>query len=844
MFRVLSTPAHRGPASATAPLRPSAFSFLIAAALALGWSQSAAAQSLRGTVTDADTRETLPGAHVVLEGTRRAAYTDAEGVFQLAAVPPGTYPLTVSYVGYAPLRTTVRVPTDTALVLTLRREPRALDEVIVRATRATTGTGMAYTNVDKAQLEQLNLGQDFPFLLNFTPSLVTTSDAGAGVGYTGLRIRGSDPTRVNVTINGVPINDAESQGVFYVNMPDLASSVDNVQVQRGVGTSTNGGGAFGASVNIQTETPGAEPTAEVTSGYGSFNTWRHTFKASTGRINDRFAADVRLSRIRSDGFMDRAFSDLRSFFASGQYFGKNSSLKAIVFSGQEQTYQAWYGVPEAVALGDRAGIEQFIGRNFPSPANAEYLRTGGRTFNWAGTDNFQRDVPYDNEIDNYQQDHYQLFYSRSLSQFVDFSVGLHYTKGRGYFEQFRVEDRLATYGRPPLVLGADTFATTDLIRRRWLDNDFYGTVYSAHYGRGRLQLTAGGAWHRYVGDHFGEVIWARLAGESQVRDRYYQNVARKTDFNQYVKALYQLADRLETFGDVQYRYVDYRLNGFDNLPDLVTGDRYHFFNPKVGFNYQLNARHSTYASVAVANKEPNRNDFEASPDERPGAETLYNGEAGYRWQTASWTLTANAYYMYYRDQLVLTGQVNDVGAYVRRNIADSYRAGLELIGGWQPTDWLRWEANATLSRNRIGSFTEFVDNFDAGGQEQFAFRDTPIAFSPDVIAGSQLTLRPGKGFEVGIFQKYVGPQFLDNTGRADRRLAGYFTTDVRLAYRVATLPGVRELGLSLLINNVFDVRYASNGYTFGYVASGARITENYLYPQAGINFLTALTLRF
>lgn len=719
---------------------------------------------------------------------------------------------------------------------------RQLDELVIKSLRVTDENGVAYSNISKEEISKLNLGQDLPILLNFQPSVVTTSDAGAGVGYTGLRIRGSDATRINVTINGVPVNDAESQGVFWVNMPDLASSVNSIQIQRGVGASTNGAGAFGASINLQTDQHSQKAFAEINNSFGSFNTWKHTVKAGTGLINDKFVVEGRLSKITSDGFIDRAASDLKSFFLTGGYHGKKTMIKMNVFSGQEKTYQAWYGVPESRLRGNRAEMEAYAERNFLDEKERQNLfNSNSRTYN---------PYTYDNEIDNYQQDHYQGFITHQITTDWNFHVGLHYTKGRGYFEQYRKNDDLADYNLPNVL---DSIQQTDLIRRRWLDNDFYGTVFSTNYTTEKLNFTLGGGWNRYEGKHFGEIIWARYASNSEIRHRYYDNDATKTDFNTFAKATYKLTTKLSATADLQYRRVEYDFVGLaidDNLGARPTNQnaQFNFINPKLAISYYLNERNQVYASWGVGNKEPNRNDFtESSVNSRPKHETLLDYETGFRSTSRYIDWQANAYFMNYYNQLVLTGQVNDVGAFTRTNVARSYRAGIELEAALKITKKLTWRLNTTLSRNKILNYTQFTDAYDeefnALEQNKETFSSTDIAFSPNTIVGSQIEYHPIENFTVALLSKYVGRQFLDNTSNSSRQLDAYTTQDLRLSYLWKPKFG-GEINFNLLVNNILNAQYESNGYTWGYLVGNQRITENFYYPQAGTNFLLGVNVRF
>lgn len=767
--------------------------------------------SISGTVNDAD-GGVLPGAAISVEGTYKGTFADANGAFRLTNVKPGSLQLRVSLLGYEPISQTVELTQDAQIRLTLTKTVVVVDEVVVSATRANQKSAVAYTNVSARELTKQNLGQDIPLLLNFTPSLVTTSDAGAGVGYTGFRIRGSDATRINVTVNGIPYNDAESQGTFWVNMPDLASSVSSIQIQRGVGTSTNGAGAFGASVNVQTNSFEKNPYGEADISGGSFNTLKTTVKAGSGLLNNHFVVDARLSRIISDGYMDRASSDLKSFYVSGGWYGKKSFVRLNVFSGTEKTYQAWDGVPENL------------------------LKTN-RTYNA---------YTYDNEVDNYQQDHYQLISSHELSRNWRLNASLHYTQGRGYYEQFREGEDLADYGLPPVVIRDSTISQTDLIRRRWLDNDFYGAVFSLDYNSfGKLTANIGGGWNQYTGKHYGEIIWARFASTGNIRHRYYDNDATKTDFNLYGKAYYQFSSKFNAYVDLQVRTVGYSFLGFDNqLRNVQQDANLNFFNPKAGITYALNDRSSVYASFGVGHREPNRNDYtQSTPASRPKAEQLNDWEAGYKMQTQRLAFSANLYYMKYKNELILTGQINDVGAQNRVNVPSSYRAGIELEAGTALAKNLRWNVNATFSQNKVKAFTEYLDNYDTGEQRVNQYTNTDIAFTPNTIIGSQLLYTLAKGLEIGLLSKYVGKQYLDNTSNENRKLDAYFVNDLRFIYTVKP-KGMNEIAFSLLLNNILGELYESNGYTFSYISEGKTVTESFYYPQAGRNFLAGVRVRF
>ena len=691
-----------------------------------------------------------------------------------------------------------------------------LDEVLVSAVRVDKKTPVTFTNVSKEELAPRNLGQDIPVLLNFLPSVVTTTDAGAGIGYTSMRVRGSDATRINVTVNGIPYNDAESQGSFWVNMGDFASSTENIQLQRGVGTSTNGAGAFGASLNLLTDAFSKKSSGEISNSFGSFNSRKHTVKFSTGLMNDHFELAGRLSNIKSDGYIDRASSDLKSYFLQGTYVGKTTLIKALVFGGKEKTYQAWNGLEDPEKL------------------------ENNRTYNSAGEYVDENGVTrfYDNETDNYQQDHYQLHWSEKLSDNWNTNVALHYTKGEGYYEQYRQDADFADYGLEEITIGGETINTTDLIRRKWLDNDFYGTTFSANYKNEDWNVIVGGAWNKYEGDHFGEIIWARYASQSQIRDHYYDDTAVKTDFNMFAKANWQLTQNLNLFGDMQYRRVHYEADGV--LADPVD-DTFNFFNPKAGLTYTLNNQNNIYFSYARANREPRRDDYE-NGSSKP--ETLNDFELGWRYTTPKTRININGYYMRYKDQLVLTGALNDVGAPVYTNSGDSYRLGIEADATLYITKHFILRPNVAVSTNKNIDFY-----FQRDGVLQ-NLGNTNIAFSPNVIAGNTITVLPVKNMQVSLLSKFVGEQYMGNIDSDSSKLDSYFTNDLNISYEFKTNKIFKSIVLSGLVNNIFDVEYESNGYFYtyddDYTTPGTIITREGAgyYPQAGINFLLGATLKF
>ncbi|MBO9614307.1 MAG: TonB-dependent receptor [Dyadobacter sp.] len=809
--------------------------YLLALALSTSSLLTFAQKSVSGHVIDAEDGKPLPGA-TIKAGEIRGTSTDKDGHFILKNISENIDALDISYIGYQTSKITIG--TSNELEIKLNKSTYQADEVIINATRVNDKTGMAYTNVTAAQIDKQNMGQDLPVLLNFSPSLVSTSDAGGGVGYTGIRIRGSDATRINVTVNGIPYNDAESQGVFWVNMPDFASSVSSIQIQRGVGTSTNGAGAFGASVNINTNAFRETAYAELNNSYGSFNTFKNTLKVGSGLIKDKFTFDARLSRVSSDGFVDRASSELHSYYLSGGYFGKKSFVRVNVFSGKERTYQSWNGVPEAKLRGDREGILAYIERNALGEKDAQnLLNSDNRTYN---------SYTYKNEVDNYRQDHYQIVSSHNLSNKLTFNLNAFLVRGLGYYEQYRSGDDYSKYNLPNVIIGKDTLTSTDFIRRRWLDNYFYGTTFSFDYNSfKKLTASFGGGWNQYDGDHYGQIIWARNAGNIENEHQYYFSTGKKKDFNLYGKLYYAFTDRLTAFGDLQYRRVSHAIHGTDNdLVQLAFDQSYSFFNPKAGLTYQLAEQSSVYASYSIGNREPNRDDFTSSTANLfPKSERLQNVEAGFRTQQGKWAFAANYYLMSYKNQLVLTGQINDVGGSVRVNVPKSYRTGIELEGAVVFNNHLKWNANATFSQNKIKNFTEYIVDYDNGGYKMVDHGKSDISFSPNVIAGSQFTYSLRKNLELALLTKYVGKQYLDNTSTESRKLDAYLTNDIRLSWTIKP-SWANEIAFNLLVNNVLDEKYESNGYTYGYMYGGVLTQENFYFPQAGRNFLIGVNFRF
>lgn len=799
-------------------------------------------QTIEGRVTDAQSGEPLEGATVLESETTNGVSTESDGLFQLE-LKTDIDEITISFVGYQTQTVTISDPDDFIEVL-LEERVIMSGEVFVSALRVDESTPIAYSNIGREEIENQNLGQDIPMLVQSSPSVVSTSDAGAGIGYTGIRIRGVDPGRINVTINGIPLNDAESHGVFWVNMPDLASSTQNIQIQRGVGTSTQGAGAFGASMNLQTAMMRPNPYGQITTGIGSYGTRKANVQLGSGLMDNGWQFEGRLSKIESDGYIDRARSDLRSFYLSGSHHGENSLLKADVFSGKEVTYQAWNGVPEPILENDPQQLESYINNLFLGEQEAEYWseNLGNRQFN---------QFTYDDQTDNYQQDHYQLHYSYRFTDTWNANASLHYTRGRGYYEEYRRNDDLSTYNISPIQIGGETVSSSDLVRRRWLDNHFYGTVFSTEWKHPEdWTLTIGGGYNEYDGDHFGEVIWSRFAGDSDLGDKYYNNNGFKTDFNIYGKLNYYITSEFNAFADLQYRTVGYEFIGLriddqtGDVKDVTQNDRINFLNPKFGVVYRPAAGHRLFASLSVGGKEPTRDEYvESSRESRPDPERLFDYEFGYDGTFERFHAGVNLYYMDYKDQLILTGAVNDVGGYIRENVPNSYRAGIELQFGTRLLKNLEWSANATFSQNKIDEYQRFLDDFDSGGQQSETYTDVDIAFSPSTIANSILSYNPGS-FTAEWTMKYVSRQYLDNTLTKARSIDPYLVNDLRFSYSLDNLSFVQNVTASLQINNILNEEFVSNGYTFGWISVGEERFFNYYYPQAGRNILANVKIGF
>ena len=694
-----------------------------------------------------------------------------------------------------------------------------LDEVLVKSIRVDTDSPITHSNVDKEELAKTNLGQDIPVLLNYLPSVVTTSDAGAGIGYTYIRVRGSDASRVNITINGIPYNDSESQGTFWVNMPDFASSIENLQLQRGVGTSTNGSGSFGASLNILSDGVSDNAFSEIGIAGGSFNSQKYNVKFSTGLLNDHFEVSGRLSKITSDGYIDRASSDLKSYFLQGAFINDNTLIKALVFGGKEKTYQAWYGI------------------------DAETLEID-RTYNPAGiyTDDDGNVKFYDNETDNYSQDHYQLFWNQKINNNWTTNLGLNYTYGRGYYEQYKEDEDFEFYDFEPIEIGGEVINTTDLIRRRWLDNDYYVVNANLNYKKNELDITAGAFYSHYDGDHFGEVIWAKYASNSEIRDRYYEGNGKKDEFTVFAKATYKINEQWSAYGDLQGRFLTYKTTGLtsDRVP-LEVDEKYNFFNPKAGLTYELSDKNQLYASYGRAHREPRRADFENGITK---PEKLDDYELGWRFKAQKNTINTNIYFMNYKDQLVLTGAIDDTGAPLRATSGKSYRLGLEIDATFLIGDNFRILPNLALSSNKNLDFVSPIDG------ELVNLGTTNLSFSPNIVAGNKFEYEPITNLQLGLYTKYVGEQYMGNVDSDVSKLDAYFVNDFNVSYTIDNIPFLREIVVTGLVNNIFNIKYVSNGYYYTYddtwtdPTTTTTIEGTGYYPQATINFLVGAAVKF
>jgi iron complex outermembrane receptor protein len=787
--------------------------------------------SVSGKITDQQTGEPLSGATISIQSANISTSSGSDGKYTIQGLKTANYSFKITYVGYQATIKTIALKSSSTINFALNMATIINDEVTVNATRASFNSPIAFTNVSGKDIQKNNLGQDLPYLLDQTPSVVTTSDGGTGIGYTYIHIRGSDATRINVTINGIPYNDSEEEGVYFVDIPDLASSVNDIQIQRGVGTSTNGAGAFGASINIQTTTRRDTGYLELNNSAGSYGAIKNTLNIGTGLLDNKFTFDARLSNITSNGYIDRASANFKSYFLNGAFYGKNTVIRLVTFGGTEHTYQAWDGVPE------------------------DSIRAGNRTYNPLGLE--PNGTFYNNQTDNYTQIHYQLLVDQKISDKISFNGALHYTHGYGYYEEYVDNDSVKNYGLKPAVVGGDTIKTTDLTRRLWLNNKFYGVTYNFKYQpQANLDFNLGGAYNEYRGGHYDDIEWTQQTTNITPNYQYEEDNAFKTDFNIYGKADYKLG-KFTLYADMQYRHIYYSFLGFnDELQNEQEQVRLNFFNPKAGITYQIDPKSNIYLSFGVGNHEPDRDDYvQSTPDSRPRPENLKDWELGYRTNQGVFAGGINAFYMLYYNQLVVTGALNDVGDQIQSNVKNSFREGLEFDGKLRPNRWFVWSATASLSANKVKNFNQYLIDFDNNTTVDYQYKETNIAFSPDFIASSEVGFMPFKNSEIAFISKYVSRQYLDNTSNtnppgyaasdpiSNRYLNIYFVNGVRLNYNFS-IKSVKNIGITFLVNNIFSEKYESNGATYPDIESGKVVNYNYFYPQAPINFLVGLNLKF
>lgn len=819
---------------------------LLLSLISIAFAMVSSAQSFRGVVMDKIIKSPVVGAIVTLKtdtnGPLLAACTTNEfGKYSLPSKISKGY-LEVKCLGYKKIYVPFDLISNPSPVIYLEYTTYTTNDVIINAYWFKNYSPVTHTTISKEELQKSNLGQDVPYVIQDLPSVVVTSDAGNGIGYTGIRIRGSDPTRINVSVNGIPINDAESQGMYWVDMPDIVSSSENIQVQRGVGSSVNGAGSFGGSINLTSKNLSSIAFAKSECSIGSFNTLKNNISFGSGLLNEHFAFEGRLSRIKSDGYIDRGSSDLKSFFVSSSYNSHYLYSRINIFSGKEITYQSWNGVPESRMNGDVNAMNEYIIRNGLDEEEANNLLNSGRNYNY---------FSYANQVDNYQQDHYQFLNTIRFNYKTSLDINLHYTRGKGFYEEYKKDQALSNYGIADIYLNVDTIISSNLIRQKWLDNDFYGTTYSLKRVLSEnSKLTIGGGLNNYIGGHFGTVIWAQYAGKSEINQKYYNNSARKSDWNNYVRLEnFFFNSKVNTFMDLQFRNVNYYFDGL-NVDGSIKPDNasLQFFNPKAGIAYNFNSKNSVFASIGSTHQEPNRDDYtQSTAKSRPQAEQLTDIELNYRYTDKYFYGQVTLYNMTYKNQLVLTGAVNDVGNYTRSNVADSYRRGIEIQTKWLPTDKINLGMNLTISENKIKQFVEFTDEYDAdynyAGQSKIVFNNINIAFSAAVIGNINFTYQFNEHLSASIIERYIDKQYLDNTSNGNRVIKAYMVTDARLSYKRST-KWCKEISFNVLLNNIGSSMYSSNGYTYGYNVAGSRTQENFYYPQAPFNALGQISLLF
>ena len=814
--------------------------FLIVSSL---WAQG----TLKGKISTKQ-GEPLAGASVSIKGTKLATLSNSSGFFEFDKLKNGTYKLKISFVGFESIELETEIPQNQIIDLQLVESNTLSEEIIVKATRASEKTPFAISNLDKDEIKSRNSGEDIPFLLNLQPSIVSTSETGTGFGYTAMRVRGSDASRINITINGIPFNDSESHSVYWVNMPDFANSVSSIQIQRGVGTSTNGAGAFGASINFKTESLNSEPFAEIDANYGSFRTFKNSIKAGSGLINNKFAFDIRLSKITSEGFVRNGFSNHKSFAINAAYLSKKSILKASIISGDQKTGITWWGNPKEMLESDRK-------------------------FNPSGsyTDYFGNTQYYDNETDNYLQTHYQLHFTHELASDLNLNVSLHYTRGDGYYEEYKpsfdgwdfnlfenyglpnieLNDTLITVGDKEFIFSDKVIVASDMIRQKKMANDFYGFVFSMNKKTEKLDFSFGLAANKYDGDHFGKILWTQWNSDLAKDFEWYFNEATKAELNAFAKANYSINQKLSLYADFQYRHINYEMTGKDD--DLKNLDQTHLFdfiNPKGGIYYQLAKNQSLYASFAVAHREPTRTNFKdaiGDANATPNAEKLMDYEAGYQFASAVFSANINGYFMNYKDQLVPTGEKSDVGYDIMTNVSESYRLGIEIMTVTKLFSFLEWSFSMTLSQNKIKNFVEYADYYDADwndlGHNAKDLGQTDIAYSPNSVISSSFDFSIFKNFTISLISKYVGKQFFDNTSNENRMLDAYFVNNMLIKYNFST-KSIKNIGLKLQINNLLNAKYSNNAYGGNYYLAGEDVTWSYYFPQAGTHFLAGVNLSF
>lgn len=769
---------------------------------------------IKVSVYDAKENTPIAGALVFLQDGSKfyASNTDEFGFFEFKKLLKDSYTLKVRYVGYDEYSAMLKLNADTSIaVYLLPNSANELDKIIVSSTRAKQNSPISVVSMSKEEIQRNNNAQDVPLLLRNLPSVTTTTDGGNGVGYTGMWIRGTDITRINVTVNGIPLNDPESHGVYWVDVPNLMDITDNLQIQRGVGTSTLGAGAFGASINIRTNRINNKPYADLQSSFGSFNTFKQSIGIGTGLLNNHFVFEGRYTNTKSDGYIDNAWAKTNSLYLAGTYTSDKTMIKSTFFKGFEETYQAWSGVPK------------------------DSLKSH-RTFN---------PYSYENEIDHYQQTHANVHIIRKLSNFLTTNITAFYIHGQGYYEQFKEDQKLSKYGLFPIVIVNDTIRKTDLIRRKWLDNDFYGFNYNFNFQKNNFGLILGGQWNNYIGGHFGEILWMKYAGNNSIRTKWYNNTGVKNDVNTFLKLDYKFFNKLTIFADFQYRIVNYNINGVDDdLTKLDILKKYNFFNPKAGAFFEINKNIMIFASYNIANREPKRSDFtDAQQDKLPKSEKLNDFEAGFKIKNDNYLLELNFYNMDYKDQLILTGEINDVGEPIVTNVPKSFRRGIELLFSAKITSWLNWNGNTTLSKNKIENFTEYVDDWDNYTQISKNLGQTNIAFSPEIIANSIFVLKPLKGLDFEFISKYVSRTYLDNTSSVERSLEPYFVNDIAIRYSIVN-KFFNNFSISLQIFNIFNEDYITNAWVYSYYTGGERYLDAGYFPQAFRNYMLNVNFRF